>query len=439
MSFLRKVSSMVFNRVVGAVLAIVISALSARILTPSELGSFIAAVTCVAILMRTMSFGLGQSAQFYGARESMEKRFFGRALLLAIVPVTVMSLAALLLVGSLVAKLVLAGDPAAQELFEVLQYGIPLTLIHFVASLYVLGRREMRRYFWISILPVLASVLVLVWGALEKQGLHAVVVAWMAQFFLSFVLGVLALVKRDQLPTVALVTTIAALYNYGRRSFVVSIAAFAAGRISLVMGVWFTSSSDVGFFAVGRSFAEALLLIYGAVGPLIFSYVGSMDDPKDCHLFIGRVCRLSFLLFSGVSIGIAVVAPIGITLIFGEQYAESYLVVWVLLPGLVFSALQRILENYLYGRAKHVPMVFVHAMSILLLIGCGALFVSNLGAVGLALAGTISFVASFVLTAVIANRTDGLGLVELVLPRAGDFRLLSRHLYSLSMALWKKK
>jgi len=430
---------MVFNRFAGAALAIAISALSARMLTPGELGSLVAAVTSVAILMRMASCGLGQAAQSYGARESTEKRFFGRALIVATVPVSLMSLAALLLVGAMVGKLVLARDPEAQELFQVLQYGIPLTVVHFVGSLYVLGRREMRWYLWMSVFPVLASVLVLVWGALENQGLDAVVLAWMTQFVLSFLLGVQALVRRDQPATVTLVRTVVELYNYGWKSFGVSMAAFAAGRISLVMGAWFTNRAEVGLFAVGRSFAEALLLVYGAVGPLIFSYVGGMDHPKDRHLFIGRVCRVSFLVFAVISVGIAIVAPIGTRLIFGSQYAGSYVVVWMLLPGLVFSAQQRILENYLWGRAKHVPLILVHAISILVVVGGGAIFAPNLGATGIALASTMSFVVSFVLTVGIATRSDGLSVVGLVLPRAGDIRLLSRRFSSLAMGLWKER
>ncbi|NOZ53744.1 MAG: hypothetical protein GXP08_11515 [Gammaproteobacteria bacterium] len=384
-------------------------------------------IACVVLMVRLVSVGLGQSAQFFGAREVTEKRSFGYALVVAAFPITIVSLVVLLLSDGIVGKLLLANDPVAQELFNILQYGIPLTFIHFVASLYVLGRRDMMRYLWMALFPLFVSVFILVWGALEKKGLQVVVFAWMAQFFFSFLMSALAFVKRDRLSSAPLLPSVVAVYRYGCKSYAVSTAAFAAGRISLVMGVWFTSSAEVGFFAIGRNFADVMLLVYGAIGPLIFSYVGSMNDPKNCHDFIGRVCRLSFFLFSIFSIGIAIIAPTGIVIIFGEQYADSYLVVWVLLPGLIFSALQRILENYLYGRSKQTAMIFVHAISIILLIGSGAFFATSFGAVGLAAASTISFIGSFVFTVIIAHRVDGLNPVGLVLPRASDFLFVMKY------------
>lgn len=431
MSFLHNVSSLVLNRFAGAGLGIVISALSARLLTPGELGSLMATTASVALLMRLASLGLGQSSQFYGARETAEKRFFGHALIVAAIPITIISLMVLLFTGHIVGGIVLDGDPVAQQLFDMLKYGIPLTGIHFYASLYFLGKREMQRYWLLSLLPLVISAIVLVWAVLAKQGLQMVVLAWMAQYFLSFALGLLFLLKRDQLAAVPLLPSIVQLYNYGWRSFIVSWAAFAVTRISLIAGVWFTTSAEVGFFAMSRVFADALLLVYGAIGPLIFSYVGSMDDPRVFLPFIGRTCRLSFIFFTGLSICIAVFAPIGMPLVFGKDYAGSYPIVWILLPGLVFSTMQRILENYLYGRSKQGPLAFSHAMSICIFITGAALFAPHWGAWGLALASTISCIGSLVFTSGIAYRTDGLKPVDLLVLRASDFRFFAQRLQHL--------
>jgi O-antigen/teichoic acid export membrane protein len=433
MSFLRNVSSLALNRFVGAVLSVIILSLSARLLSPDELGSLVAVTATIALLVRIASLGMGQSAQFYGARETIEKRFFGYALIVAAIPITIFSLVVLLFAGHIIGGLVLTGDPLAQQLFNILKFGIPLMCIHLLASLYFLGTREMRCYFFLSNGPILGSVLVLGWAILIKQGLQTVVSAWMAQYILSFLLGCVFLLKKPKLPSVPLLSSVTNLYNYGVRSFFIFLATFAVTRISLIVGLWFTSSSEVGFFATSRTFADALLLIYGIFGPLIFSYVGGMDDPKIFLPFIERICRLSFILFSGLSICLAAIAPIGIPLIFGKAYVGSYPVVWILLPGLVFNSIQRTLENYLYGRRKQSPLVFCHVMSISILILGSALFAPHWGAHGLALASTISCVASFVFTATIAYRTDGLNPLYLLLPRASDFRFLAQRIRRLGL------
>ncbi|HLP42818.1 MAG TPA: oligosaccharide flippase family protein, partial [Fibrobacteria bacterium] len=231
---------MLLNRALGAALAVILSALSARILTPSQLGSIVITIASVGVLMRIISLGLGQSAQFYGARESSENRNYRRSLLIAALPVTVISSIALYITGPYAAKLVLARDPQAQELFKLLQYGIPLSFIHFVASLYILGRREMRLYFWISQLPVLFSVLILVWGLAAGLGVPSVVWAWMSQYALSFIMGAVVFIRRSDPPGAAPLSSVGTMFACGQKSYVVAMAAFAAGRVGLIMAPWFT-------------------------------------------------------------------------------------------------------------------------------------------------------------------------------------------------------
>ena len=77
-------------------------------------------------------------------------------------------------------------------------------------------------------------------------------------------------------------------------------------------GLWYTSDAEVGYFAVSRSFADILLLLYGAIGPLVLSYVSGMTASEDYHPFIGRVCRVSILAFSGIAILIGCAAPRGV-------------------------------------------------------------------------------------------------------------------------------
>lgn len=229
------------------------------------------------------------------------------------------------------------------------------------------------------------------------------------------------------------------LCGYGLRSYFVALSAFAVTRVGLVIGVWYTTDAEVGFFAVGRNFADVLLLLYGAVGPLVLSYVSGMSTPDEYHPFIGRICRITMLAFSCLALLIAFAAPLGLPLVFGPEYAGQHVVVWLLLPGLIVISLQRSLENYLYGRNKQAWLAYSHTLSIVVLIFAAYFLAPRWGASGLALSTTLSFLASFAFTTIVAFVTDGLNPLSLVLPRISDFHLVSHRLQYLGARIYGRR
>ncbi|MBC8351306.1 MAG: oligosaccharide flippase family protein [Planctomycetes bacterium] len=439
MRFLEQTSLLFANRLAAAGLAIVIGALSARILTPAELGAMVAVVASVALLMRMASLGLGQSAQYFGARERSDETSFGNSLLVCALPLAIVPAVVLTLAERFAGSWVVGADSNARVIFAILMYGIPLSMIHFIASLYSLGRREMRDYMLLSLLPMFASVFVLGYAKLMNLGLQAVIWAWMTQYVVSFAIGLMVLSKKGVHTPVRPLAAAKRLYGYGGRSYLVALAAFAATRLGLVIGVWYTSDAEMGYFAVSRNFADVLLLLYGAVGPLVFSYVSGMTTPDEYHPFIGRVCRVSILAFSGIALLIGCAAPLGVPFVFGADYAGQHVIVWLLLPGLVVSAIQRSLENYLYGRNKQSWLAYSHALSIVLLCAFVALLAPRWGARGLALSTTLSCLGSFAFTAIVAFVTDGLNPVSLVWPRMSDFRLVSHRIQCLGTRVYGRQ
>lgn len=430
-TFFRNAGVLTINRMFAAFAGLAVSAISARLISPYELGALVSVTACVALIMRAMSLGLGQAAQYYGSREIAQKQCFSRVLFWAVFPILVLSLIILYFGGGVIGKLLLADDPITQQLFSQLKYGVPLTAIHMLAALYFLGKRDMQKYFLLSVVPLLASVLVLIPAFYFKLGLNAVINAWIAQYVVSFVLGVAYLVRKGSYSAAPISASVKYAYAYGGKSFFVFLASFAVTRISLLIGGWFTSADEVGHFALARVFSDSLLLVLGAAGPLVFSYVGAMDDPKVFRPFIGRASRLSFFLFFALSIPLAAVAPIGMPLIFGKQYAQTYSIVWIFLPGIVFSAVQRVLENYLYGRGKQVLLTFAHGTTITVLFVASAILAPMWGGEGLAVATTVSCAVSLMFTVWISSRVDGLTPRELLLPLRSDFRYLVDRLYVL--------
>ncbi len=422
MTFLKATAVMLSGRVVGAGLGFAISMLAARILSPAEFGAVVAAIAALGLLGRAASLGLGQSAQYWGATEKQGGASYALTILVATLAPAVFLTAALFVASPVITTALLGDEARAHEVFGALMYAAPLILLHFVMSTYLLGRRRIQTYQILTNAPLAVTAAYLAWTLLRGGGIGDVILAYQLQYGLAILLT-LALYLADRRKPAPLRDAIGGVGRYAMKSYVVFILAFAAGQIAVLIGAHFTVASELARFAVARVWSEGVMVIYGAIGPLVMSYVGGMKG-EESRRFIGPVARLSLLIFLGSGALFAAAAPLAVPLLFGQPYAGSWVLVLIVMPGLAISGSQRVLENYLYGRNKQGLMSLVHVASIITLFAAGAWLIPQYGAAGLAWATTLSYFGSYLLTSLLLYRTEGIALHEHLLPRPSDLRLL---------------
>ena len=122
-------------RLVLAILGFAIVTISARILTLEDFGSITLVVTVMSILVRLLSVGLGQAAQFYGAKDILrgsDYKIIIRKLLLVLI---VLSFIVITLLDNYIKINLLTRD--AYGIYDSFKYFTPLILLHFVISLYL--------------------------------------------------------------------------------------------------------------------------------------------------------------------------------------------------------------------------------------------------------------------------------------------------------------
>lgn len=419
--FADQVSLLTFGRMAGGAAAFGLNAVLVRLLGPGRFGTLAASLAVIAVLLRVFSLGLGPSAQFAGASSRLGSQGSG-ALLVAAAPPIVLAILSVALFGEQLERLVPATGDTAGWLSGPIRWAIPLGLVHFIASLYELGRRDLRQYVGMTTIP---SILALIAGAiglmLDMPGVRWAMVAVLSQQVVAASWALRSFVRGFALPNA---TGVLAVYRYAGRSFLSSLGAFASGRALLLSGAWFTSSEALGIFAVARLVTDSTLFLYGAIGPLLFSQVASDRTVEASRTFTEAVVRVSILAFATVTVLVALIAPLAVPLVFGPAFGEAWVAVGLLVGGVIASSVQRLLENYLYGRERHAPMAAVHIAGMLVAIGAGAALAPRWGANGLALATTFGFVVSFAITALLARR-DGINLRHSLLPGRADLQRLN--------------
>jgi O-antigen/teichoic acid export membrane protein len=423
MSFFRHASVLTVNRGLTALLSLSAISLSTRLLTSAEYGNFVAVIAVLSLLMRISSLGLGQAAQYFAILNTNESAAYLRSILLLLTPllllVTIFMLQAWLPLGRF-----FFNSDYAIALFGFLAIGIPSTLIYFIACLHSLGRHDFHANLQLSLGPLVVSILILCVGLYADLGWITVLFSYWAQFAMSFILGVRYLLGSLTPSAVINLLDTKRVLRYGLSSYLVFLAGFIQNKVAILGGALFARSEELAFFAVANTLAESLLLFYGSIGPLIFSYSGQYISKKDAHQFIGRVSRTIAIVLIVCSLVIATVSPWLMSSLFGPQYSAGHTVTLILLPAITLCAMQRTLENYLYGREKQAPLVFVHTLNVLITFTLSALLTPLYGAHGLALASLACYTISFCCTLLILWRVDGLSPAQLLVPRCSDITFI---------------
>ena len=120
--------------------------------------------------------------------------------------------------------------------------------------------------------------------------------------------------------------------RFGLRAYPGTLASFANGRLDQALIAPFLGAADLGFYAVAVSFANLPLGLVQAVAARGISEVGRPGGGLDVDLG-GAVIRRGVVVTVLVSVGVAVVVPWFVPLIYGAQFASAVPLSLVLLVG----------------------------------------------------------------------------------------------------------
>lgn len=397
MNFIESYIILLFNRFFVSFLAILVAVLSARLLLPEELGALSAAIAIMGIIIRFGSLGLVQSAQHFGAKDFPKHQGYLVSLIISLVPIFIIVSSIGLFLDILVINLLLISEEVVYVLTE-LQIGLSLMLIHLCLSMYFLGSEQSKKYLIVSIAPVFITLICILVAFNSTAPFEIVILGWKLQLILGGLLCLLfvfvELVKnKSNLKNLEL--KIKAIYNYGLKSVLVSSISFLLIRISVVIAAFF-SITQVAIFVVARSFSEILMLVYGALGATLFSRISRESENNTAIDLFCITFKVSNLIFLITSFLLAFLAHILIPLIFGDQYLDSVNVVYFLLPGIFLNTQQRLAENFLFGMGVQTNILYYSIPNLFVISGLLWYLTPIYGAIGMAIATSISSLFSFI-------------------------------------------
>jgi O-antigen/teichoic acid export membrane protein len=112
-----------------------------------------------------------------------------------------------------------------------------------------------------------------------------------------------------------------------------------------------------------------------------------------------------------------------VPIFFGNEFSESVVAIWWLLPGTVALAGTKILASYIFSQGKPLINSYITIASLSVTLACDFALIPFFGVPGAAAASSIAYSASLVLSLIVYRRLSGRSLREAVLVQGSDLRL----------------
>lgn len=201
------------------------------------------------------------------------------------------------------------------------------------------------------------------------------------------------------------------------------VAQFLLLRIDVILLARLADLDEVGVYAVGVLLAELVWMVTDSLASALVERATHDERPAALALFV-RAARVTVAIALASVALLAAAAPLGVPLVFGDDFASSAPVVLLLLPGVVGVAVWRVLSPAIvrFGRISRQPVFAACALGANVVLNL--LWIPEHGAAGAAAASTVAYLLGATLSVYWLSRAAGTSASDIVLPRWTDVEAL---------------
>lgn len=190
--------------------------------------------------------------------------------------------------------------------------------------------------------------------------------------------------------------------------------------------------ASLGIFQTAFVFSQGLTLLPSAAATLLTPAVASgensgrrFDAVATCTL-----ARLVFYFSTVAAAGLALIVPIAVPLLLGEQFRAVSTPLLCLLPGCAIFSITTVLAAHLGGLGKPSLNLLSSTVGMVVMVPASLVLLKMYGIAGGACAVGAGFVATTVCTMVLFSRSGGVSLKALLVPTDKDV--------AAALAIWRR-
>lgn len=226
------------------------------------------------------------------------------------------------------------------------------------------------------------------------------------------------------------------LFKYGAASFLFNLAVVMVFRVEVFIVNQLVGLEELGKYAVAVTFAEMILILPSSIGTALFAHFPTLHSAAQVEL-LKKTCRSVIAITGTICILLAIISPMLVTILVGEQYVGAIAPLRSMLPGLVAMATAYVFANYFAGTGHPILGAGVFGVGLIVKIGLNYLLVPPLGIVGAALASSVAYVAIAFAFYVILSQKQRVTAASLFIPTFDDIKVIVSRVKAFTEGKWR--
>jgi stage V sporulation protein B len=417
--FLLNVNLIFVSTLAVNVLSFAIVVVVSRLLGPSGRGVTSLYQTGVNGAYAFISFGAAVGALYYVSRREVSERQAMEAGLSATIGAALLSALGVLVLRAAFGRQLSEADVP----YWLIVVAIPLVVQFRMVEVLL---RAGGRFFIVSVIeagvPAATLAGLLAVEALAGLTVGRAIAVWSLSplpsvLFAYRALGWKAMPRRPALDAGAL-----RLMRFGLQGQAGNIIQLLNYRLDSYLVLLFVNAAGVGLYSVGVAVSEGLWLVANSVAIVLIPKLAA-SDPQYAARTAPLICRNTLLVTALGAAALGVVSPVAVPLLFGSKFNGSVQPLLWLLPGVVALAGTKVLSAYVFSQGKPLINTYISVGTLVATLAGDLALIPLLGVDGAAIASTLSYGLSLVLTVRAYSRLSGHAVAEAVLPRPSDVRL----------------
>ena len=199
---------------------------------------------------------------------------------------------------------------------------------------------------------------------------------------------------------------------FGLKAQISNILQFASYRFDVIIVSFFVGAANLGVYAVGVMFAEALWLLPNAIGTILLSHTSrSTRSAADERIKIVFPAGMALVIVGALLISAG--TPIVARMYLGPAYTKVPMVTWLLMPGAVALSAGKILANELTARGFPGANAVAAAWGSATTLVADLLLIPTFGIYGASVASSLGYCLTSAFVIVAFCRRSGVPVLAL--------------------------
>lgn len=399
--------------------------LIARVVGPTGKGAYDLILACAGLLIMVLGFSLAPGITYVVARGTTNIRALGLSLL----KVAVAQAAATLLILILLTQTRYSHYFLPSEIGSWLIIGISIFVFFELVTAQwramLVGRQEIAKVSKAELLGRILQFLLLfslAFALTSGGGRMPVAALFIVSITTSMIISLLLLVKlRLAFKEATGPASLADVTKFALPCYLGNLVQFLNYRLDVFIVSFFAGYAAVGKYTLAVGLGQLIWMFSNAAATVLLPKV-AVGEPKSHQAYVARVSRVSLGVSFVGALVLAIVSYQLIPLLYGEAFRDSLPALRWILPGIVSFSTVNILAAYLAGVGKPRLNLLVGSLSLVVTIAFDLLLIPRFNIAGAAMASSVSYIFSAILTIRLFIRHTGIPLHTLLLPTSDDLK-----------------